>query len=92
MTLKNVAVNTNMLVIKKNILLVGSSCTEKKNLLCRKPITRLPISGQNIAGQESMTYPLLRHHKKQTGDRWTECCRTRIHNLPAVEASQKANR
>ena len=36
MTLNNVAVNTNLLVIKQNILLVGSFYTEKKKLaFCR---------------------------------------------------------
>ena len=54
--------------------------------------SKLVISGHNVAGHESMTYPLLRHHRKQTGDQWTECCRTGIHNLPTVKASQKANR
>ena len=67
MTLKNVAVNTNMLVIKKNILLVGSSCTEKIKLALSKPYNK-------------------------TSNQWTECCRTGIHDLQPVKASQKANR
>ena len=61
-------------------------------LLLRHHKSKQVISGQNVAGQESMTYPLLRHHRKQTGYQWTECCRTGIHDLPAVEASQKVNR
>jgi hypothetical protein len=50
------------------------------------------ISGQNVAGQESMTYRLSKHHRKQTGDQWTEYCRTGIHDLHPVGGSQKANR
>jgi hypothetical protein len=50
------------------------------------------INGENVAGQESMTYWLLRHWRKQTDDQWTECCRTGIHDLPTVNALEKANR
>ena len=53
---------------------------------------RKVISGQNVAGQESMTYPLLRHHRKQTGYQWTECHRTGIHDSRTVKESHKANR
>ena len=49
------------------------------------------ISGQNVAGQESMTYILSRHRRKQTRDQWTECRRTGIDDLQSVEASNEAN-
>ena len=49
------------------------------------------ISGQNVRGQESMTYCLSRHRRKQTRDQWTECPRTGINDLRAVEASEEAN-
>ena len=48
------------------------------------------ISGQNVARQESMTYGLSRHQRKTTHDQWTECCKTGMNDLRAVEASQKA--
>ena len=49
------------------------------------------ISGQNVTGQESMTYDLSRHRKNQTRDQWTECQRTGINDLRPVEASEEAN-
>ena len=49
------------------------------------------ISGQNVRGQESMTYELSRHRRKQTRDQLTEFPRTGINDLRAVEASEEAN-
>ena len=49
------------------------------------------ISGQNVRGQESMTYSLSRHRRKQTQDQWTECPRTGINDIRPVEASEEAN-
>ena len=49
------------------------------------------ISGQNDAGQESMTYILLRHRREQTRDQWTEGRRTGMDDLQAVKASEEAN-
>ena len=46
------------------------------------------ISGQNVRGQESMTYSLSRHRRKQTRDQWTECPRTGINDLRSVKASE----
>ena len=49
------------------------------------------ISGQNVAGQESMTYILSRYRRKHTRDQWTECRRTGMDDLQTVEASDEAN-
>ena len=49
------------------------------------------ISGQNVRGQESMTYVLSKHRRKQTRDQWTECPRTGINDLRTVEASEDGN-
>ena len=49
------------------------------------------ISGQNARGQESMTYLLSRHQRKQILDQWTECPRTGINDLRPVKASEEAN-
>ena len=38
--------------------------------------TKVVISGQNSVRQESMTHSLSRHSKDQSGDQWTEFCRT----------------
>jgi len=50
------------------------------------------ISRPNSAGQESMTYDLSRDRRRQTGHQQTEFRRTGIHDLRAVEGSEKANR
>jgi hypothetical protein len=49
--------------------------------------SKLAISGQNVPGQQSMTYKLSRCRRKQTRDQWTECPRTGINDLLAVEAN-----
>ena len=38
-----------------------------------------------------MTYVLSRHRRKQTRDQWTECPRTGINDLRAVEVAEEAN-
>ena len=49
------------------------------------------ISGQNLVGQESMTYTLSRHSKNQTGDQWTKFGGTGINDLQPVKASKNQN-
>ena len=48
------------------------------------------LSQQNVSGPK-MTYSLSRHQRKQTRDQWTECTKTEIDDLLAVEASEEAN-